>query len=229
MVGLSDDVDTGPGDPLQVFHGTDADRLRFQNRTLFDVHFNECMGTNCVDFTVTRVSDPRELVTEKNAISVGCIQRVIEGKTTGMNQRAQHVRVKARAFFVGERTHDDGARGLDPGIVQCFDDLDAGENTVGAVQLAAIGDRVDMRAGHDGRRLFGSRPCPEDIADTVHFDSKSRRPHPGYDLVSGSPVFVTEGEAPDAAFRRDANRAQRIDTRQQPYGVDMKIGHGLDT
>ena len=107
-----------------------------------------------------------------------------------------------------------GRRVDDVRVVQCFDHLQAGQNAEVSVQLAAVEDRIDVRAGHDRRQILAARPDGEDIADGVDLRGQPGLSQPVEQSVAARLVLVGQGKAAHTAFGRSADRAQSLDTCQ---------------
>ena len=130
--------------PLQLVDGADRDALRIEDRTLFDMQFDEGVRRHESRSCLAAIADAGEFGAERRTIDRRGGIGVVERKPAGMDEAPEHVRLEARAFFVREEGHGERARRREAGIAQGFDHLEPGEDAVIAVIAAAGPHRVDM-------------------------------------------------------------------------------------
>ena len=88
---------------------------------------------------------------ERGAFGIGDPAELVDLAQTGKDERAHRTRREAAALLVGPGDDRDRMVGLDTGIVEAFENLEASQHAVGAIETAAERLGIDMAAGCDGR------------------------------------------------------------------------------
>src|SRR5262249_54003770 len=85
-------------------------------------------------------------------------------------------------------------------VVEGADELDGGEAANVAIEIAAVGDGIDMRAKENWWKGFGPRSAAEDIAGRIDADFEAGVFHQADDVRATREVGFGEADAADAAF-----------------------------
>jgi hypothetical protein len=109
-----------------------------------------------------------------------------------------------------------------------LDHLETGEHAEVAVEAAAGGDGVDVRAGEHGREgRIGPRPHADDVADGVDGHGEAEVVHPADDEVAALAVGVGERQAGAAVLAvgplDGADLPQLDEPRPQPLAVHPEV------
>ena len=115
------------------------------------MQFHEGAETACAHRFIASISDPLEGLPNADAGRVSSSQDVFGGVVAGIGCRCHGRRRKARTFLVGPIDNTDRGFRLDPRIVERAHDFQRRQCTEHAIELAAGGLGVEMRAEPDGR------------------------------------------------------------------------------
>ena len=152
-----------------------VDALGLQHRTLLDVQLDVRGRRQARAGQRPGVADALQLVAQAGAVDGPQVERLLERHAAHVDERAEHVRREAGALLVGEEGDRQRAGGLDAGLLQGLDDLEAGQHAVVPVVAATGADGVDVRADHH-RRALADVPQPDDVADGVDGDRRGPGP-----------------------------------------------------
>jgi hypothetical protein len=221
---LAGDRELLPGDALQVFHRADRDAFGVENRALLDVQLDERVRTVEGYRRGSGVADAVELRAQRLAVDGDRGQALLERKAAGVDERAQHVRGKARALLVRVERDHQGTPGRQAGGIERGHHLESRENTQVAVVTAAGADRVDVRPGHHRGQRLRARAQSEHVADAVDGHVQSLLAHPAHDAVTTLLVVVRQGEAAGAAALDRTDLRKRRKPRHEAPRIDPQIG-----
>jgi hypothetical protein len=195
----------------------------FEHRSLLDVRLEVAADRMTPGRLVAEIADARELVADRSPFHVARSVGVVEIESAAEHAGAHHHRHEARAFLVGPRGDFERRLGHDAVIGERADHLEPREHAVVAVELAAGGLRVDVRAGHHRRKF---RPpavaAHEDVADAVDGDRHARLARAGDEPVTPLAVEIGERKPGHAAFGRGADLRQIHQRTPQPLPVDAQ-------
>ena len=212
-----------PALPERTGHHADDPVLALEDRALLDVRFEVGVEGASPDGRVAGVADALQRIAERRPVDVALLQQMRERKHAGERARAAHDRNEATAFLVGPYRDTDGLLGRDAGRVERAQYLQASQNTVVAVELAARRLRVDMASGeHDRPRRIAARPYREDIAGAVDFDARARLAQPAHHQIAALPVEIGERESPHAAPGRRTDGRELHQRLPQALAVDAQ-------
>ena len=144
VVGLAGDAQRLPRNALHVLHGPDQAAFGIQHRALLDMQFDKSLWPGQRQRGCAQVADALQFVGEHGAIDGARGVCIGQAQAAGVDQRPQHVGLKARAFFVGEHRHHQRMTGGDARRVERPHDRQAGEHAVVAVVAATGGHGVDV-------------------------------------------------------------------------------------
>jgi hypothetical protein len=104
--------------------------------------------------------------------------------------------------------------------VQRPQDLQRAHHSKDAVEAAAAGLGVEVRAGHDRRQqVVPAGPPSEDAAHLVDLDPSPHVVQPGDEQVPRSPVVVAEGEPVHATAGGGADLGHRLKAAAEAHAV----------
>ncbi len=160
--------------PCTPFDRADVHALGLQNRSLLDVQLDEGTDVRVAAVGGAVVTNLPQAVSHRGAVDTGRRQRLLGGQAADEDETAHHVRGETRALLVGEEGDGDGMLGLDAGVVEGLDRLQAGENAEVAVEAATGAHGVDVRAGHHRRAVAAAGPHADDVADAIDGHGQAR-------------------------------------------------------
>ena len=158
MIGLAAHGNLLPADAHQVLHRPDGKALLLQYRPLLDMQLDIGGRRYLPARNRAGIADAAQLLAQDTAVETANLQRLLQRQAAGIDQAAQHVRGIAHPFLVGEGNHRQGMAGLDTMIVQRLCHLQRCQHPIAAVISPGLGDGIEMRAAHQRRQIFFSRP-----------------------------------------------------------------------
>jgi len=201
--------------------------LGFEDRTLFDVQFDEAGKFLPADRAVAAIADAVERLRHRDALGVLARQDVLGGEVADIGRRPHHGRREARAFLVGPVDDADRGLGLDPGIVECAHHFEGGQRAKHAVELASGRLGVEMRAESDRRFCHvASLAQAEHRAQRVDVHLETGGLAGGAEPVAHLLVLGAERQPPHPAFRRAAEFRGLVNRAPEAGGIDLQIGGG---
>ena len=130
-----------------------------------------------------------------------------------------------RAFFVRKRYDLQGTLRLDAAFVHDLQRLDRREHPERTVEVAAVADGVEVRAGEDERSFaIPAFPAADKVASGVFAHLQARLAHVGGYQVFGGPFFLRKGEAGDASASGSPDLRQLGEPGPEAFGVDLCCG-----
>ena len=146
--------------PLEAHNSADDPDLNLvllENRPLFDMQFEdrgECAWRNArIGETRGILSVTSQPIGHGEPIVVLAVED-LRSQFAGRNAGAQRADAEMRTFLVGpDHDLERVARG-DGRVIERADDLDGAEAPQRSVEIAAMGDRVDVRAEQQRRQLL---------------------------------------------------------------------------
>ena len=215
-----------PALPLQPLHHADDARVGLQQRPLLDVRLEEGVHRLAAAGPLAGVADAVQFLGHGDAVVVGARQAVFQAELAAEHAGGQHGGREAAALLVGPRHHLHGSPRRVAGVVERADDLQAGENPVGAVELAAGRLGVQVAAGHHRRQGgVGAGAAGKDVAHLVHLDGAAGLLRPTHEQVASLTVHVAQGDAADTAARCRANARQGHQRLPKARAVNPQVGH----
>ena len=215
-----------PADALHPLHDADGLLLRFEDRPLLDMGFEEGAYLAPAALHLAGVADALKLLADGLAVDVRAGQAFLQRERAAEDAGCHHRRREARAFLVGPGRDLDGCVGLVAEVVEGADHLEAGEHAIDAVELATGGLAVDVAAGHHRReRLVRASPAGEDVAHLVDAHGAAGLLAPLDEEVARSLVHVGEREPADAALLRRPDLRHLHEARPQAIAIDLDVPH----
>ena len=219
-------VDVEPTDALHPLHDADGLLLRFEDRPLLDMGFEEGADLAPAALHLAGIADPLQLLADGLAVDVCAGQPFFQREHAAEDAGGDHRRREARAFLVGPGRNLDRRVGLVAEVVEGADHLEAREHAVDAVELAARRLAVDMAAGHHRReRVVLASPAGEDVAHLVDADGAAGLLAPLDEEIARRLVHVGEREAADAALLRRADLRHLHEARPQAIAIHLEVPH----
>ena len=152
---------------------------------------------------------------------------MVERERAREDAGAHHDGHEARALFVRPEDDLDGRFGLDFLVVQRANHLDAGEDAVIAIELAARGLRVDVAAARDGRKVrVLSRTAHEHVADLVDRDGEASLLRPRHDEIAPLAIEVGQREAAHATLLRSTDASELHERSPETVTIDAEVRGG---
>jgi hypothetical protein len=215
VVGLTGDAQRLPRDALHVVHGADQATLGVQHRALFDVQFDESLRLRQRQGRLAQVADALQFVGEHGWPSMARVAWASARlRPAGIDQRAQHVGLEARAFLVGEHRHHQRMARREAGPVERCTTVNAGQHAVVAVVAATGCHGVDVRTGHHRRQVLEPIAPAEDIAHRIDLHAQAELAHPAANQVASGAIGIGQCQAAAATVAGVADAAQCLQPLQ---------------
>ncbi len=146
-------------------------------------------------------------------------------QNAGPDGAAHHGAAEAAAFLVGPVDQLDRRLGRDVEVVQRAQHFQPGDNAERAVELAAGGLAIQMRA-HQHRQAVGIPALApgEHVAHGIGPHLGAERLAMGAEKVAAAAVLLGQGDALDAAFFRAADLGVFHQRVPEPGAVDSLVG-----
>ena len=171
-------------------------------------------------------SRPAKCLVHRDAIGVAQRARLVWTEHPCGQARSDARDPEAPAFLIGEAGHSEGTARLDAPALQLCDRGEGTRDTERAVVVAAVGDRVEVRAGDDRVTGGGIAPPGPEIAIAIGLDVEPESGCLPDEPLAQRQVGVGPREAPVAARGRvaadgrdvremagDAHASSRMGTR----------------
>jgi len=217
-----------PGDTLEILDRADGDVLGIEHGALLDVELDEGVRNEGSGLGRSGIADAPELVAEARAIDRTGVERLRKREVARIDERAQHVRLEARAFLVGEDADGERPARDEAGLVQGLQHLERAKHAVIAVVASAGADGIDVRAAHRRRQILAASAQRDDVADGVDAGLQTELSHPAQDEIAAGLVVVCEGEAAAGAVLAGTDLREAIQPRFETRPIDAEIARAHD-
>ena len=152
-----------------------------------------------------------------NAVRVGKGGKLLLAKAAGHRAAAKQPGAKPRALFFNHRDKLDGVFRHNPVFVQHARCFQPGDDTGGAVKIAAVFHRIKMApAHHDRRGGVGALHAANDGTHRVGAHGKARLLHLLCDILRRFAVFLSKRKAGQPLARRGVKSRQCLNIRANP-------------
>jgi hypothetical protein len=205
-------------DPLD---DANLDAVAVEHRPLLDVELE-------IDLDITKVS-PGSVQTIRVATDIA--NPLTDGLATvadhleGLLREVSDHRAAAdqTALLVRKDHHLQRVTGDYIGFVQDLSTLDGGDDADITIVVAALGDRVDVRAKQDDRQIrFSARLATEDVSPLIHPHLQTGLSHERHDVLPTLEVGFTKSNARDPSLGVGPNTGKLLDPRLDPVGIDAQ-------
>ncbi|MCY1431402.1 hypothetical protein D9M71_473690 [compost metagenome] len=210
-----------PADALYPGDHAQLQAFALENGPLLDVHL-ECGGQGRGPRRpLAEVADARQFRGDARALLVRAAVAVGEVEGAGPDAGADHRRRESSTLFVGPDRYLQRRAGADAGVGEGLDHLQAGQHAIDAIEAAAGGLGVQMRAAEHRRQLIiEARPAGEDVAHLVHADRATRFAAPAHEEIAANLVQVGQRLAVATAPLRGADPRHVHEAAPEALAVD---------
>src|SRR5215213_7289690 len=223
MVGAAIGNDLAPSNADDSLDDADGYRSIFEYRSLLDMELQIGGDRTGAVAALTLVADPLQLVAEGGSIAIGPPVDVLRGETAGHGAGGEHCRLEANPLLVRPVDQLQRVSGRDAGVVERPQNLQRGEDAVGAVIAATPAHGVDV-GGHDDR---GGTHCPGaapgDVAKVIDANAQPGLLHPAAKEIACGTIFRRKSEPGDAPVRGRSDLGELTQVLVQPFGVDAHV------
>ena len=216
-----------PANAEHARHHADGFVVVFQHRALLDVGLEVGTDRMVAGLLGADIADTLQFASDRLALGIDACISVLQREGLGENARAHHHRHEARAFLVGPEGNLDRRLGLYAVVVERAHDLQPGQHTVVAIELAAGRLCVDVAAGDDRWQcVVAAGAAHEAVADLVDGHRHAGLARPACHQVATLPVQVGQRQATHAPLGRGTNLSQLHQRIPQAGAVDAKLVDG---
>ena len=176
MVGLALEIQPPAAVRPDPFGQADGRAQRGEGPALLDVQLDD--GADAVQQVIARaqgagiVARGRHGLGQRGAGIVGQRPRRVGADGAGQQAGAETRDAEPAAFFLGEGGQHHGPSGMKGFRLQQVDGGQRGDHAERAVEAAAVGDRIQVAAGHDGGRALRAPPGPQ-VAVVIGLDGQA--------------------------------------------------------
>ena len=209
-----------------VRYQADVESFLLKKRTLLNVKFDELMkaaagNSDGVQWSVE--SSLRAPIFKAAALFVTQSERLPGSEHAGHHSASQTANAEARRFFSGEDDQLDGTPRREAKLLQNANRFKAAEHADAAVVEARVGDRVNVRAGADGReRWIGTFPARKGIAHGVFANFEPCGLAKAFHISACAQIGLAEDHA--RHYRRIRFRDLPQSQELSDQAVDRKFG-----